>query len=78
MSSKGISKTALTSAITEQNKFLETSAAVQMVNVWKLDSEIVVTDTLLEALENLDLDEMTEPTDVRPLLSQIQRDKTNI
>ena len=64
MSNQDISKPALAAAITEQNKFLDHSAAVQLVNVWKLDSQIALTDALMEALANYDLDEMTEPVDI--------------
>ena len=78
MSNRDISKPALAAAITEQNKYLDHSAAVQMVNVWKLDTEIVVTDALLEALAKFELDEMTEPNDVRPYLDIANTDKTNI
>ena len=52
MSNTDISKPALAAAITEQNKYLDHSAVVQIVNVWKLDSPVALTDALLEALAN--------------------------
>ena len=78
ISNRDITKPALAAAITEQNKFLDHSAAVQMINVWKLDSKITITDALLEALANFNLDEMTEPTDLRPFISDLNDGCTNI
>ena len=39
-----------------------------MVNVWRLDLQIAVTDSPLEALANFNFDEMTDPQDISPFL----------
>ena len=75
---KDISKPALATAITQQNKYLDHSAAVQMVNVWKLDSKIAITDVLMEALANYDLDEMTKPVEIRPFITNPVAGNTTI
>ena len=80
MSNKDISKPALAATITdtEQNKYLDHSAAEQMVNVWKLDSQVAITDALMEALAYYDLDEMTEPVEIRPFIANPVTGNTTI
>ena len=78
MSNRDISKPALAAAITEQNKYLDHSAAVQMVNVWKLDSQVNITDALMDALATFDLDEMTESVDLRHFIRNPVAGKTTI
>lgn len=78
MSNKDISKPELAAAITEQNKYLDHSAAVQIVNVWKLDTQVAITDALLESLETYDLGEMTEPIPIRPFINNPVDEKTTI
>ena len=78
MSNKDISKPELAAAITEQNKYLDHSAAVQIVNVWKLDTKITLTDALLEALANFELEEMMEPAEVRPFIQNPVAGQTTI
>ena len=78
MSNRDISKPALAAAITEQNKYLDHSAAVQLVNVWKLDSKIAITEALLDAVASYDLDEMAEPVDIRPFINNSTEEKTTI
>ena len=78
MSNKDISKPELAAAITEQNKYLDHSAAVQIVNVWKLDTKITITDALMEAFANFDLEEMMEPEEVRPFIQNPVDGQTTI
>ena len=56
ISSKDVTKIELAALITLQNKRLSASAAVQVVNVWKIDTDFDLTDTLVHKLSSDNLD----------------------
>ena len=77
LSAKDVTKIELAALITLQNKRLHQSAAVQVVNVWKLDTEFELSEALVVhrlSTENLD-PERYKPRSIR---DAIHADTVNV
>ena len=79
INSKDVTKVELAALITLQNKRLNVSAAVQVVNVWKTDTDFVLTDSLVERLsmENLDMKKY-KPKSIREYIRSNDTNRVNI